>query len=166
MASSLICDSHARIRQKALQIYGLVTESDYLVIMTSAVEREISRRLDAWNQLKQSRNWPLVTAQEVRDLDLYSGGSGVWVNKTRTKEISPVGVVVGILHTGKHYDDDFDETGILYHYPTTLRKGFRDSNEIEALKNAKTFGIPIFVIRNIGNRKKWNLLGLIISMIP
>jgi len=122
--------------------------------MTSAVEAEISRRFDAWNSLQTSPNWPLVTAQEVRDLDIYGGGSGVWVNKIKTNQITPEGVAVGVLHTGKHYDDDFDETGILYHYPTTFRKGLRDANEIIALKNAKLFGIPVFVIRDIGSRKR------------
>lgn len=128
--------------------------------MTSAVEREISRRLDAWNQLKQSRNWPLVTAQEVRDLGIYGGASGVWVDKIQTSSISSQGVAVGLLHTGKHYDDDVDETGILYHYPTTERPAARDANEIQAIKNAKLYGIPVFVIQNLGGGKRVELAWL------
>jgi putative restriction endonuclease len=53
-----------------------------------------------------------------------------------------------------------DETGILYHYPTTARPASRDANEIQAIKNAKTFGIPIFVIRNLGSAKKVELAWL------
>jgi hypothetical protein len=128
--------------------------------MASEIEREVSRRLDAWNQLQKSRNWPLVTAQEVRDLGIYGGASGVWVDKSNTSGVAPEGVAVGLLHTGKHYDDDVDETGILYHYPTTDRPASRDANEIQAIKNAKIFGIPVFVIRNLGNAKKVELAWL------
>lgn len=78
-----------------------------------------------------------------------------WTKKTN--EVAPEGVAVGLLHTGRHYDDDVDETGILYHYPTTDRPASRDANEIQAIKNAKTFGIPIFVIRNVGSAKKVEL---------
>jgi putative restriction endonuclease len=128
--------------------------------MASTVEQEISRRLDAWNLLQKSPNWPLVTAQEVRDLGLYGGASGVWVDKERTNAVAPEGVAVGLLHTGRHYDDDVDETGILYHYPTTDRPASRDANEIQAIKNANTFGIPIFVIQNLGGAKKVELAWL------
>ena len=128
--------------------------------MASAVEQEISRRLDAWNLLQKLPNWPLVTAQEVRDLGLYGGASGVWVDKERTNAVAPEGVAVGLLHTGRQYDDDVDETGILYHYPTTNRPASRDANEIQAIKNAKAFGIPIFVILNLGGAKKVELAWL------
>jgi hypothetical protein len=128
--------------------------------VTSDIETEITRRLDAWNRLQESPNWPLVTAQEVRDLGLYGGASGVWVDKSVTSAIAPDGVAVGLLHTGRHYDDDVDETGILYHYPTTARPPSRDANEIQSIKNAKTFGIPIFVIRNIAHGKKVDLAWL------
>jgi hypothetical protein len=128
--------------------------------MASTVEQEISRRLDAWNLLQKSPNWPLVTAQEVRDLGLYGGASGVWVDKERTNAVAPEGVAVGLLHTGRHYDDDVDETGILYHYPTTDRPASRDANEIQAIKNANAFGIPIFVIQNLGGAKKVELAWL------
>jgi len=125
--------------------------------MPSNVESEISRRFDAWHQLQSSPNWPILTAAEVRDLGLYGGASGVWVDKERTSGLIEHGVAVGLLHTGKHYDDDVDETGILYHYPTTERPPSRDANEIQAMKNAKQFGIPIFVIENFHGGKKVNL---------
>lgn len=125
--------------------------------MTSSIENEISRRLDAWDKIRKSPNWPLVTPKEVRDLGILGGAQGVWVDKVRTSEIAPEGIAVGLLHTGKHYDDDVDETGILYHYPTTDRVASRDANEIQAIKNAKLFGIPVFVIRNLGGAKKVEL---------
>jgi hypothetical protein len=125
--------------------------------MPSSIESEIAWRFDAWNQLQRSPNWPILTAREVRDLGLYGGGSGVWVDKIRTSDLIEHGVAVGLLHTGKHYDDDVDETGILYHYPTTERQPSRDANEIQAMKNAKLLGIPIFVIENFHGGKKVNL---------
>ena len=124
------------------------------------IEREINRRLDAWNHLQRSSNWPLVQPQELRDIGLYGGASGVWVDKQKTSVIAPAGVAVSLLHTGKHYDDDVDESGILYHYPTTERPAARDANEIQSIKNAKTFGIPVFVIRNIGPLRKVDLAWL------
>ncbi len=143
-----------------LRILGHVAHNDYFEAMASAVELEISRRLDAWNLLQKSPNWPLVTPHEVTELELYGGASGVWVNKEKTSAIAPEGVAVGLLHTGRHYDDDVDETGILYHYPTTDRPAARDANEIQAIKNAKLLGIPVFVIRNIGKAKKVELAWL------
>lgn len=125
--------------------------------MASGIEAEIARRFDAWEKLQASPNWPIVSAAEVRDLGLYGGASGVWVDKERTSALVEHGVAVGLLHTGKHYDDDIDETGILYHYPTTDRPASRDANEIQAMKNAKILGIPIFVIENFHGGKKVNL---------
>lgn len=128
--------------------------------MTSSIELEVLRRLDAWDKLQKSPNWPLVSAQEVRDLGIYGGASGVWVDKNKTANVAPDGVAVGLLHTGKHYDDDVDETGILYHYPTTERPASRDANEIQAIKNARIFGLPVFVIRNLAGGKKVELAWL------
>ena len=125
--------------------------------MYSNVEGEIARRFDAWDQLQRSPNWPILSAAEIRDLGLYGGASGVWVDKQKTSALIEHGVAVGLLHTGKHYDDDVDETGILYHYPTTERPPSRDANEIQAMKNAKLLGIPIFVIENFHGGKKVNL---------
>ena len=125
--------------------------------MYSNVEGEIARRFDAWDQLQRSPNWPILSAAEIRDLGLYGGASGVWVDKQKTSTLIEHGVAVGLLHTGKHYDDDVDETGILYHYPTTERPPSRDANEIQAMKNAKLLGIPIFVIENFHGGKKVNL---------
>jgi putative restriction endonuclease len=125
--------------------------------MSSELENEIARRLDAWNQLQQSPNWPILTPREIRELGLYGGASGVWVDKTRTSSILPDGIAVGLLHTGKHYDDDVDETGILYHYPTTERPPSRDANEIQSIKNAKLLGVPVFVIENYQHGKRVHL---------
>jgi hypothetical protein len=129
-------------------------------ILPSLIEKELAYRLEIMSQAKSLANWPLLTHEEVRDLGIYGGASGVWVNKSRTQELAPEGVVVGLLHTGRHYDDDIDENGVLYHYPTTQRPKARDENEIQSIKNAKALNLPVFVIQNVGNRKKVNLAWL------
>lgn len=126
----------------------------------SLIEKELLHRLDVFAQAQALESWPLLAPGEVRKLGIYGGASGVWVDKNRTHEFAPEGVAVGLLHTGRHYDDDIDETGVLYHYPTTQRPEARDSNEIQSIKNAKTLRLPVFVIRNIGNRKKIDLAWL------
>jgi putative restriction endonuclease len=123
----------------------------------SLIEAELILRLDILARAESLDSWPLLTPNEVRELGIYGGASGVWVDKSRTNALAKEGVAVGLLHTGRHYDDDIDETGVLYHYPTTQRPESRDNNEIQSIKNAKTLKLPIFVIRNIGNRKKIDL---------
>ena len=126
----------------------------------SLVEKELLHRLDILAKAQALESWPLLSPGEVRDLGIYGGASGVWVDKTRTNEFAQEGVAVGLLHTGRHYDDDIDESGVLYHYPTTQRPESRDNNEIQSIKNAKSLELPIFVIRNVGARKKIDLAWL------
>ena len=126
----------------------------------SLVEKELLLRLDILAKAQTLESWPLLSPGEVRELGIYGGASGVWVDKTRTQEFAKEGVAVGLLHTGRHYDDDIDESGVLYHYPTTQRPESRDSNEIQSIKNAKSLKLPIFVIRNVGARKKIDLAWL------
>ena len=126
----------------------------------SLVENELLHRLDILARAQALDSWPLLSPGEVRDLGIYGGASGVWVDKTRTQEFAHEGVAVGLLHTGRHYDDDIDESGVLYHYPTTQRPESRDNNEIQAIKNAKSLKLPVFIIRNIGTRKKIDLAWL------
>ena len=126
----------------------------------SLVEKELLHRLDILAKAQTLESWPLLSPGEVRELGIYGGQQGVWVNKVRTRELAPEGVAVGLLHTGRHYDDDIDESGVLYHYPTTQRPESRDSNEIQSIKNAKSLKLPIFVIRNVGARKKIDLAWL------
>jgi putative restriction endonuclease len=123
----------------------------------SLIEKELQQRLNILERAQALDSWPLLSPGEVRGLGIYGGASGVWVDKTRTQEFAREGVAVGLLHTGRHYDDDIDESGVLYHYPTTQRPESRDSNEIQSIKNAKSLMLPIFVIRNVGTRKKIDL---------
>ena len=126
----------------------------------SQFEQELNRRLDLFHTAKSLAKSGLNTPKDLKELGIYGGASGVWVNKSITAAIDPVGVAVGLLHTGKHYDDDIDDTGVLYHYPTTNRPELRDQNEIEAIKNLAKYNLPVFVIRNVGNFRKIDLAWL------
>ena len=126
----------------------------------SLIEKELAYRLDTLSKARSLPTWPLLTPGEVRELGIYGGAQGVWVDKSRTQNLAQDGVAVGLLHTGKHYDDDIDDTGILYHYPTTQRPKTRDANEVQSIKNSKLLKLPIFVIRNVGPFKKVDLAWL------
>jgi putative restriction endonuclease len=84
----------------------------------------------------------------LRDLGIYGGAQGVWVDKARTGSLTEAatGVTVGLLHTGSSYADDLSDDGVLYHYPSTNRPRGRDLAEIEATKTARRLGLPVFVI--------------------
>ena len=64
-------------------------------------------------------------------------------------DLSPDGVTVSVLHTGRHYPDDLADTAILYHYPRTQRAPSQDQGEIRATKAARALGLPVFVITEL-----------------
>jgi putative restriction endonuclease len=84
----------------------------------------------------------------LRALGIYGGAQGIWVDKLHTanSETGPDGVTVGILHTGRHYEDDLSEDGVIYHYPKTSRPPARDTAEVQATKNAMHHQLPVFVV--------------------
>ena len=111
------------------------------------VASEIARRLDLWNTISDQRLDDLEP-KRLRDLGIYAGAQGIWVDKVHTAspEIGPDGVTVAILHTGRHYADDLSDDGVIYHYPTTSRPAARDAAEVQATKNAIIHRIPIFIV--------------------
>ena len=121
---------------------------------TSRVEEELAARLAAFEQLRTSANYPYLTPGEVRDSGVYGGQQGVWVDKTRTSALVASGVAVGLRHTGRHYADDLDETGVVYHYPKTRRPSARDHGEIEAIKAAQRLQLPVFVVAEAGTMRR------------
>jgi hypothetical protein len=84
----------------------------------------------------------------LRDLGIYGGAQGVWVDKVRTGSLTQdtTGVTVGSLHTDSSCADDLSDDGVLYHYPATNRPKGRDLAEIEATRAAGRLGLPVFVI--------------------
>lgn len=108
-------------------------------------EREY--RLSLWADLSQ-RDPGDLEPKLLRDLGVYGGAQGIWVDKTRTGSLtrSGAGVTVSILHTGKHYPDDLSDEGVIYHYPSTSRPPGRDAAEVQATKETRNLGVPLFVI--------------------
>ena len=110
-------------------------------------DEERERRLRLWGSIK-SLDPDNVSASSLRDLGVYGGAQGIWVDKAKTGPIAAngSGVTVSLLHTGRHYPDDISEGGLIYHYPRTARPPSRDAAEVEATKNAARLALPIFVI--------------------
>src|SRR5215471_10441000 len=98
---------------------------------------EAERRHRLWETLVASGGPKDVAPRLVRELGLYRGYQGVWVNKEVTGSLSPdgAGIVVSVLHNGSSYDDDLSADGVIYHFPDTQRPGGRDASETAALRN-------------------------------
>jgi len=111
------------------------------------IEKERKRRIDLWDLINEMDTTNLNPGY-LRELEIYGGASGIWVNKKGTQDLSEDGngVTISVLHTGRHYPDDLSEDGMFYHYPNTNRPPVRDKSEIAASKNAALLGIPVFVI--------------------
>jgi hypothetical protein len=108
---------------------------------------ERNRRLSLWSQL-QAADITNLEPGYLRQLGVYGGAQGIWVDKARTQSVSKDGhgITVSILHTGMHYPDDLSDDGMIYHYPVTRRPPSRDAAEVQATKNAAQANMPIFVI--------------------
>ena len=113
--------------------------------MTSSYE--LTHRQQIWQDLLSRGGPDNVAPGLLRELGIYGGAQGIWVDVKRTRSLTaPHGVAVGLLHTGSSYADDLDDSGMLYHYPRTKRPGERDQSEVEATKAARSEGVPVFVI--------------------
>lgn len=112
-----------------------------------SVSDEKARRLELMAAMSQ---WNLADLEpgQLRELGVYGGAQGVWVDKARTSPATGEvdGATVAILHTGRHYPDDLSEDGLIYHYPVTGRPPGRDAAEVQATKNAMSLDLPLFVI--------------------
>ena len=111
------------------------------------IKSEIVRRTGLWRVIS-SENTGELEPSRLRDLGIYGGAQGIWVDKAHTAdpENAPDGITVSILHTGRHYADDLSDDGLIYHYPKTNRPISRDTGEIQATKNALKLRVPIFVV--------------------
>ena len=112
---------------------------------------ELAHREKAWQDLRDSDGTEEASPARVRELGIFGGASGVWVDTARTRLLAPPhGVAVAVLHTGRHYPDDLSDGALLYHYPNTDRQPGRDRAEIEATKECRRQRIPLFVITESG----------------
>ncbi|GER92015.1 hypothetical protein KDW_61770 [Dictyobacter vulcani] len=122
-------------------------------------EQEILYRLELWKYLSEKTGFKNVEAGVLRDIKLYGGMQGIWVDKQRTVSLAKEGVTVSVTHSGKSYPDDWSEDGVIYDYPKTNRLSGRDESEIEATKNTFKLGIPLFVIKHVGHSLRNIYLG-------
>jgi hypothetical protein len=100
-----------------------------------------------WRSLLEAGGSRGVTPGLLRELGIYGGAQGIWVDKARTSTIMPEGVAVGLLHTGSSYADDLADDGVIYHYPQTGRaSGGRDAAEVAAVRAAQRLRLPVFVV--------------------
>lgn len=108
---------------------------------------EAIHRDQMWDGLIEAGGPADVAPSLLRDLGIYGGAQGIWIDAARTGEMAPdrAGITVGLLHTGRHYADDLATDSLLYHYPVTRRAG-RDAYEVAATKNAAALRIPVFII--------------------
>ena len=68
------------------------------------VAQELEWRLNAWRDLLE-RNGPSdVERPAIREIGMYGGAQGVWVDAARTRALTTdrTGIAVGLLHTGRH----------------------------------------------------------------
>ncbi|MGA8890238.1 MAG: HNH endonuclease [Anaeromyxobacteraceae bacterium] len=139
--------ANRRLRDLGFEVKALAGSVPTSVPSLEVVDAERARRLAAWNDLAVRGGPRAVSPALVRELGLYGGQQGIWVDSVRTGQVASPGVTVSVLHRGTRYADDLWDDGLLYHYPETKR-GSRDQAEIEATKWAKRLQLPIFVITN------------------
>ena len=104
-----------------------------------------------WEKLIAEVGPKNVSPHLLRELRIYGGAQGVWVDKDQTGQLTTdgFGVTVGLLHTGEHYPDDLREFSIVYHYPKTNRPPSRDAGEIEATKAARPLSLSVLTGNDI-----------------
>lgn len=112
----------------------------------TTIEQELLWREAMWAEMQSHPEWPDLPPSFLREKGIYGGAAGIWRDASSTGGVAPGGLAVSVLHTGKHYADDLDEDGIIYHYPTTDRSAAHDATEVQAVKNAAILRVPIFVI--------------------
>ena len=129
-----------------------------LELPRDSLEAERLWRDLVWDDLLASPEWPSFRAGRLQDQRIFRGGRGIWVDLDKTSQIAEAGVAVSVKHSGQHYDDQLDDRGLIYDYPDTLAVG-RDRNEVQAVKNAMTLGLPVFVVIDRGSfrevRRSW-----------
>lgn len=114
--------------------------------MPTAVELERTRRDTLWTAIKATGGPDGVAPSLLRNLNVYSGGRGVYTDAEVTGQVSTTGAVTVSLNvTGKVYPDEVSPDGVVYHYPVTKQPG-KDAQEVAATKAAATLQLPVFVI--------------------
>jgi putative restriction endonuclease len=113
-----------------------------------AVQAELNHRVLLWQTLLEQADPALVPAKIWHSLEIYNAAQGIFQDAARTRAVSGNrwGVTLSLLHTGKSYPDELSNEALVYHYPSTKRRGDRDQAEVEATKNVRRLGLFLFVI--------------------
>ena len=106
-------------------------------------------RINIWNKSikkKTIRNKIYITNKKNDRLNIHKGQRGIYRNLKNTKfSMHDEGIAQSVLDTGKVYDDVLTDTHLEYHYPTTSQKT-TDNGEINSLKTAAKYNVPIFIV--------------------
>lgn len=130
-----------------------------------AIVHEHRWRQAAWAELQ--RHGGVVSPRWLRGRGIYGAAQGVWVDADRTRSLAAPGIAVSVRHTGHHYADSIDGEQIIYSYPRTDRPGVRDSNEIDAVRNARDHSLPLFVVSDVeGGTRRLVRLAWVIADDP
>ena len=109
-------------------------------------------RIKIWQKLRRKKttySGVIISNKLVKKLKIHKGERGIYrdVSNTR-KSIFNNGLALSVLNTGKIYDDLLTDSHLEYHYPTTTQKS-TDLGEINSLKEAEKFNLPIFVVLGV-----------------
>jgi putative restriction endonuclease len=114
------------------------------------VDGERGRRAQLWDTLLRLGDPEDVTPVEIAAAGIRPArtGQAIFRDHSVTSRVAPPhGVTLTLIDLGDSYVGEFDDAGGIYHYPATNRAGGeRDEGEIEATKNAKRLGLPVFVV--------------------
>jgi len=119
-----------------------------VVTIATSVETEAAPRSALWRQLlaQNGARW-LSPKDDIEARGLYRGQAGIFAEvKADWAKDGSGSVALTLVYTGTSYDDDLTDEGLLYHYPSTNRRGTHDANEIAAVKPAQALGLAVFVI--------------------
>lgn len=120
-----------------------------------STEDELFWRTSVWEEVQQHGG--LVSAQWLRGRGVYGGGQGIYVDKQRTRILASTGLAVSVLSTGRHYSDQSGVERMIYSFPMTRRSPGRDRAEIDAVAALLVAQMPLFVIENVGTRRRVRL---------
>ncbi len=132
--------------------------------MNDKISEEFKNRMEFWHRIQEKTDIHAVDSKllVMGKLKIISGGQGsargIYRDKKRTSSITNdnVGLTISMADM-RSYPNEVGTDGAEYCYPETKLKNY-DLNDIEATKNAKKYGLPIFYLQNSdSNKKLWDI---------
>lgn len=124
---------------------SLLRDSRLMEPLTFTQER--ARRAVMLNELRKvDARLTKVPPSVLPALGVYVPGRGTFAPPVwDDSELVQQRIVLSVLHTGRHYDDELSDESLVYRFPATKMPGY-DRSDIEAGKVALLAKLPIFVI--------------------